>query len=345
MSVPPQPGLPLLYAYLFSADGLGHEIDAQTAMEWLKQGDGKGAEFVWLHCHEFPAAVDGLAELHLDLPESFAHTLLGGSHSTRIAHMRHSLVAVINDVEFDFERKKPLEVATLWVNVGARCLLSVHDMPLPSLDGLRRAIGDGRSFHSPLALLIYFLHQQADMLFHIFRSAALTANRAEEALLQGKLPKRSSLGGIRRDLVRLRRLLAPEPAALFRLISRSPTWVREDDVQSLHQTAEDFALAVRDMAGLQERIKLLEEEIADRVGEHTNRSVLILTAVTVIALPINLIAALLGMNVGGIPLRADSHGFWIVVALSLALTGLAMALILRLRRDEKALPLGGIKLG
>jgi zinc transporter len=53
------------------------------------------------------------------------------------------------------------------------------------------------------------------------------------------------------------------------------------------------------MAGLQERIKLLEEEIADRVAEHTNRSVLILTVVTAIALPVILISGLLGRNIGG----------------------------------------------
>jgi zinc transporter len=34
------------------------------------------------------------------------------------------------------------------------------------------------------------------------------------------------------------------------------------------------------------------------VGEQTNRSVFTLTMVTVLALPINLVAGLLGMNVG-----------------------------------------------
>lgn len=171
------------------------------------------------------------------------------------------------------------------------------------------------------------------MLIDIVRTAAQAANDVEEPLLGGGLPTRSGLGGIRRDLVRLRRLLAPEPAALFRLVNRPPHWVREDDAQSLRQSAEEFALTLRDMAGLQERIELLEEEIADRVAEHTNHSVLILTAVTVIALPVNLISGLMGMNIGGLPLKNDNHGFWIVALISVLLTSMAAWLIFRLRRD------------
>jgi len=86
------------------------------------------------------------------------------------------------------------------------------------------------------------------------------------------------------------------------------------------------------MSGLQERIKLLQEEIATRVTEQTNRSVFVLTAVTVLALPINMIAGLFGMNVGGVPLAQHSHGFWIVVALVLAFTGLAAWIAFRKRR-------------
>ena len=55
---------------------------------------------------------------------------------------------------------------------------------------------------------------------------------------------------------------------------------------------------LRDLTALQERIKLLQEEIAAQVGEQTNRSLFTLTVVTVLALPINIIAGLLGMNVG-----------------------------------------------
>jgi zinc transporter len=45
-----------------------------------------------------------------------------------------------------------------------------------------------------------------------------------------------------------------------------------------------------------------------------------LTTVTVLALPINLIAGLFGMNVGGIPLDQHRYGFFLVLSPLLVLT-------------------------
>ena len=56
--------------------------------------------------------------------------------------------------------------------------------------------------------------------------------------------------------------------------------------------------------------------------------------VTVMALPINLIAGLLGMNVGGIPLAEHPEGFWIVVGVIASATLLAAVWVFRQRRDE-----------
>ena len=89
------------------------------------------------------------------------------------------------------------------------------------------------------------------------------------------------------------------------------------------------------MTALQERIKLLQEEIAAQVNEDNNRSLFVLTIVTVLALPINIIAGLLGMNVGGVPLAQHSHGFWIVVAIVIAFTAVAGAIVVRRERRRQ----------
>ncbi len=145
--------------------------------------------------------------------------------------------------------------------------------------------------------------------------------------------KRADLGALRRLLVRLQRLLAPEPAALFRLLKLPPHWMDEEDVEDLRQSTEEFNVALSDMAALQERIKLLQEEIAGRVAEANNRSLFVLTIVTVLALPINIITGLLGMNVGGIPLADSPHGFWVVVAIIITVTLIAAWIAFRRPRD------------
>jgi zinc transporter len=128
-------------------------------------------------------------------------------------------------------------------------------------------------------------------------------------------------------------LLAPEPAALFRLLNRPPRWLSEEDLRDLRQAAEEFSAAVTDCGALTERLKLLQEELTATVEEQTNRTLFILTLVTVLALPVNVVAGLLGMNVGGIPFQQHIHGFAVVVGtLSLVTCVLAYVVLIR-RRD------------
>jgi zinc transporter len=120
---------------------------------------------------------------------------------------------------------------------------------------------------------------------------------------------------------------------MFRLLQRPPLWVTVQDRQELREASEEFAVTLNDIATLQERIKLLQEEIAALVNEGNNRSLYTLTIVTVLALPINIIAGLLGMNVGGVPLARDAAGFWIIAGIVAAFTVIAGWAVLRRRRE------------
>jgi zinc transporter len=70
------------------------------------------------------------------------------------------------------------------------------------------------------------------------------------------------------------------------------------------------------------------------INEKNSRSLYILTIVTVLALPINIIAGLFGMNVGGIPFSEDAEGFWMVVSLVASLTVFLIWMLVRANRDK-----------
>jgi len=315
----------LVCGFVFSSGERGRPVGSAEASEWLRDPSIKEKrEFIWLHFNDAHVATQKWLNAHLDLSEAFFEVLREGTRSTRIEQADGGLIAVLNDVIYDFALAESLQVSTLWLSVDARRLISVRRQPLRSLDRLRTAVKGGETFPSALALVVHLLRDQADVLTQIVRDTTVKTDSIEDNFLSGRLElKRVGLGALRRDLVRLQRLLVPEPAALFRLLNRPPEWMQEQDFSELRQSSEEFSVAIRDMAGLQERIKLLQEEIASRISEQTNRSVFVLTAVTVLALPINMIAGLLGMNVGGVPLAQHSHGFWIVVALAMGFTAVA----------------------
>jgi zinc transporter len=287
--------------------------------------------FLWLHFNVSNAAAQRWLKQHTSLPAAFYESLHEATASTRVEQSENSLLAVVNDVLFDFDYDAA-HVSTVSLCVQPALLVSARTKPLRSVDRLREAVRAGETFRSPIELLAHLLHLQAEVLVRIVRESTTRADLVEDDLLANRLrSSRSEIGRLRRVLVRLQRLLAPEPAALFRLLNRPPAWVGERDIQDLRESAEEFSTAVADSAALVERVKLLQEELAAVINEQNNRSLFVLTIVTVLALPFNVIGGLFGMNVGGIPFGDHPGGFWVIVSLVATFTA-ATALVAWRRR-------------
>jgi zinc transporter len=319
----------LICGYLFTPGADAEPIDsagAATRIAGLRAraaAPGDGNPLIWLHFNLAHTGAGRWLHRHAGLSDTFFETLREGLYSTRIERAEESLIAVINDVHYDFSFE-PSELSTLWISVDQYLVVTARQSPLRSIDQLRTAVKRGERMRSTSELLERLMRAQADVLVDIVRGVTRRVDEVEDELLAGRLDaKRARLGVLRRLLVRLQRLLAPEPAALFRLLQRPPEWMAGLDVQELHQSTEEFSVVLRDMSALQERIKLLQEEVAAGVNEDNNRSLFVLTVVTVLALPINILAGLFGMNVGGIPLAQHEHGFWIVVGIVVSFTAIA----------------------
>jgi zinc transporter len=323
-------GSGLLCGYVFEPGQVGRPIDADTGCETLTGLAEPGeAAFVWLHFNLANQASLRWLRQRLSLPLEFYESLEQRS-STRVEVVPVGLVAVLNDVTmFGVES---YDVSSMSVAVRGNLLVSARHTPLRSVDRLRSHVRSGETFGSALGLFAHLLRDQADVLARLAAEVVLRVDAIEDQSLAGRIgSSRAQLGSLRRTLVRLRRLLAPEPAALFRLLHHPAEWMDRDDVERLRQSAEELAAAVADCAALIERIRLLQEEVLATINEQTNRTLFLLTVVTVATLPMTIISGLFGMNVGGVPLGQHRHGFWIVLAVMVGMAGAGAWLVLRRR--------------
>ena len=323
----------LVWGYRFAPEQAPVSIDCEAAIRWLNEPEAAASEFVWLHLSLSNAAAERWMRESLDLSESFFESLRENTGSTRLELEGDALIASIHDVQLNtsFDSAN-ISTVTIWME--PRLVVSARLRPLRSVDRLRAAVKSGQPMRSSSELLAQLLREQAQVLVDIVRQSTGQVDNVEDTLLANRVSvSRGELSGQRRSLVRLQRLLAPEPASLFRLLNRPPQWLSEEDLGDLRHAAEELSAAVADCAALTERIRLIQEELTATVEEQTNRTLFILTVVTVLALPINVVTGLLGMNVGGIPLQQYSHGFALVVGvLTLVTVVLAYALLFR-RRD------------
>ena len=318
----------LICGYRFVPDRPAEPIASATqALQDLAAPQVPGG-FVWLHLNLSHTGALAWMRANTNLSENFFDALQDGSRSTRIERDGDTLFAVINDVTFDFSFDAS-DVATLWLAVSAHAVISARSRPLRAIDRLRTAVKRGETLRSSAELLDHLLRDQADELQRVVRGAIQKVDDIEDAMLSGRAEGHGGeLSRLRRLMVRLQRLLAPEPSVLQRTLSRPPRWLQPADLQDLHSASEEFALVLGDIAALQERIKLMQDESQAHIAEENNRTLFTLTMVTVLALPINLISGLFGMNVGGIPLADHGHGFWTMLGIIGAAT-VGLALLVR----------------
>ena len=155
----------IVCGFRFAPDAAGVPIDSAGALEWLAQSGAERAlhdassDFVWLHFDLANSASERWMRTQLDLPDAFFENLRDGSHSTRIEHQEGALLAVINDVMFNFD-VTPSEIATLWVYTREKLLVTARLKPLRSIDTLRESVRNGEAFRSTAELLIHLLRDQ-----------------------------------------------------------------------------------------------------------------------------------------------------------------------------------------
>ncbi len=109
---------------------------------------------------------------------------------------------------------------------------------------------------------------------------------------------------------------APAPAARHRCACCSGAGLRQRGPNCRRVSAKRPAVLAQrldgldhEIAAIQDRARLLQDEIAARLAAETNRYLFVLSLATVILLPPTLVAGVFGMNVTDLPFTKDPGGF------------------------------------
>jgi zinc transporter len=245
--------------------------------------------------------------------------------------VRGSLVLVLADLHQDL-RGGTEQVGTLAIYVDQRMIVTGRRHPLRSADRLRRKLPQGMTTASSAELLEELLELLMDTFGELVARLSDDVDDAEDKILTGHLHEQGArLGRMRRLLARLRRHARSNRSALAAVLPRLPAWFDDERRQHLHEVAERMEALAQDIELVQERTRLLQEEIEGRLNEATNRNLFFLSVITATMLPVNIITGIFGMNVGGLPWLGDATGFhWVTGIMVVAVV--AVLLILRRRR-------------
>jgi zinc transporter len=292
-----------------------YQVDETGQMKELAWADMDAAlatedNVVWLHFNQAdPRARDWITSTTY-LPAAGKAILLGTDTHMRIEVCGNGLAGIVGDLHHEFAQKSDrLDVLRIYLN--NHCLISARCEPLNAIEKLRRSIGDGLKVERPVTIIAQFLHHVTDTLNDLLTELTGNVDDLEDQLLAGQISDRQpELARIRRIAARLRRHMVPQQHALVTLLTRLPTWVDEAGAAALRHAIERLAALGHDLDLVQERARLVGDQLSGRLMEATNRNLYVLSIVTTIFLPMTLVTGIFGMNLGGLPAQQDPFGFW-----------------------------------
>lgn len=306
----------------------GFRLATPALLEHELPDDGARNEPRWLHFNLSDSRGREWVKSQRDLPEEARELLLESDARIHVDVLPGAIAAVLGDLYHDFDHD-PERLGILRLYVDARLLLSGRTHPLKTVDVLRRELLRSDDALTPLSVFQLLIERLAESVGKVVAELGEQVDQAEDRILAGNYSKQGTpLGNLRRLVAKLRRLVGANRAALSSLPATLPGLYDADDRAALRSAIERLEAVGQDLELVQERARLLQEEIAAGMSEATNRNLFVLSIATTTLLPITLITGIFGMNVRGLPFAESPHGFYVVM-LGIAATVLVALSLLR----------------
>lgn len=285
------------------------------------------ARFRWLHMNLADERTRRWIADAAFLPELVRELMLSADDHQRAVVDRDVLGCVVHDLERDFDDRQVQGIGALRFALGPTMLVTARRHPLRSADLVRQRLRTLPSLDAGAALDL-LIGSIAEIVSGVVGELSGVVQTAEDALLDdGAQPDGREMIGVRREAVRLHRLLAGLNAVFLRLeedeaLPRALLPVVEKIVQRLGGIDAD-------VAALQSQLRLVREEMDLEQAKRTNQNLYVLSILSALMLPATLVTGIFGMNTGGLPWHDTPYGTLIATTL---VGGSAFAVYLLLRR-------------
>ena len=287
-------------------------------------------EWSWTHLRLGDVRALALIRSIADLPAEALALFVASETRVQVHEDAGWVFGVLPDLERDLSGR-PQEAGRLVFAFDAGRLVTARLHPLLAVDDLRRSVERGETFETPAAAVVACMTLYVDEAELLLEGVGQRLAAVEDYVLtEPPNPRDTELGPLRRDIARRRRELQGLRSALGRAHAGRQgrrVAVLSDDLADLIAAVEDVD---RDAGVLQERGRLLHEEIDTQINNATNRSMRALTVISTLLIPPTLVTGAFGMNVPGIPFEHSPSGFVVATALCAAVVGGALFLLRRL---------------
>ena len=212
-----------------------------------------------------------------------------------------------------------LNAAELDLFVGPDFLITLPNEPLPPLEYLfescrtNEELRDSLFSKGPGYLLYRIVDDCVDASFPMLRKIGLKLERIEEDIFEGREAEIvRDISNAKQEIINFRKVIRPQRAA-FSDLERNKQRYIADDLDIYFDDIVDASERIWDMLeNYKEVVEALESTNESAIAHRSNEVFRVLTAFSVIFLPLTLIASIWGMNVR-VPGDGDATAFYFVL--------------------------------
>jgi magnesium transporter len=224
-----------------------------------------------------------------------------------------------------------LNAAELDIFIGPDFLITLPNTPLPPLEYLfercraSEEMRDQLFSKGPGYLLYKIVDDSFDYCFPMLRKIGNKLERIEEDLFEGRSEEVvRDISNSKQEIINFRKVIRPQRPVL-RDLERTKQRYLAEDMEVYFDDIVDASERIWDMLeNYKEVVEALEETNESAISHRSNEIFRILTAFSVMFLPLTLIASIWGMNVH-VPGEADSTAFYAVLAFMVIILGAMIA--------------------
>lgn len=286
---------------------------------------------IWAHLAVDHPGVSKLLTERSNLPEDISEALLAAETRPRVHFEENGLFLILRGVNLNpGEEPDDMVSLRLWIQPGL--IISARRQRVVATRDIEAALLKQKGPKDSIEFLVTILEILVRRIGELVNLLEEKGDDLQESVLAGAgAEMRAPLSSLRRQVVTLRRHMAPQRDSLNNLMRQPPKWFGETHRDDLAAVIELHTRYLEDLQALHDRMIVTQEELSSHQAETLNRRLYALSLVTALFLPLSFLTGLLGINVGGIPMSESPYGFFYVSALLGALTLAVLALLKALR--------------
>lgn len=274
----------------------------------------------WLHLnYTHQQSAEWLQSTPL-IPDAVRDALAGDSMRPRVSRLGDGFMIVLRSVNHNSD-SRPDQLVAMRVFINDKLIVSTRRRKVYAVDEVLTELQNSNGPVDCGSWLVDVCDTLTDHASEFIEELHDKIIELEDTLLDQRVPPRGELALLRKQLIVMRRYMAPQRDVYSRLASEKLTWMDDDERRRMQEISDRLGRGLDDLDAGVARTAVLADEIASVMAEAMNRRTYTMSLLAMVFLPTTFLTGLFGVNLGGIPGGEWRYGFSVFCLLLVVLVG------------------------